>query len=109
MQTKVLYVTETFFITMRKKFLLILISCILYLIFCLNLFLSYENITEYGRFPGLVRAAVYYPSDDKSCISDGLNWGNGGNCTDIFVISPYSPNVWTVYAGQDVLVWNDEA
>ncbi len=88
---------------MRKKCLLILFSCIFFLLFCLNLSFSYENI-------GLVLAAVYYPSDDKSCSSDGLKWSNGKVCFDFFDNPPQNqfPSAWTVFVGQDYPVWNDE-
>ncbi len=49
------------------------------------------------------KAKMYYPSDDKTCWSNGLNWSDGGNCSDYF--QSYNG---VVYLGQDGIVWNDE-
>ena len=74
-----------------------------YFIFCLNISLSYGNA-------GAVQAAIYYPTGDKSCSSDGLNWNDGKLCFNFLDKAPQNqfPTSWAVFVGQDLPVWNDE-
>ena len=59
---------------------------------------------------GSINAEVYYPEDDKSCSSDGINWSDGNICFDFFDKPSQNqfPSGWAIFVGQDLPMWNDE-